>query len=71
MKLLSLKPDKDMAWIYDPVHPDYNTPRARHLREGRAAALNSAPHWMIEEARLNDALLDYRTPKQSRDGTDI
>lgn len=62
MKYLSLKPDPHMRWIYDPAHANYNTPYARSLRERRAAALNSAPRWMIEEARLNDHLLDYRTP---------
>jgi hypothetical protein len=56
VKRLSLEPDPDMRWIYDYTHPDYNSPRARHLRESRAAALRNAPQWMIELARLNDAL---------------
>ena len=67
---LSLNPDPDMLWIYDSTHPDYNSPRAKRLREARARAIQSAPRWMIEEARLND-LLDERTPKQKWDGTDI
>jgi hypothetical protein len=53
---LSLEPDPDMRWIYDYTHPDYNSPRAKWLRESRAAALRSAPQWMIESARLNDIL---------------
>ena len=56
MERLSLQPDPDMRWIYDYTHPDYNTPRAKHLREARARALATAPKWMIEEARLNDIL---------------
>ena len=47
-----------MRWIYDYTHPDYNTPRAAHLREARSRAIASAPEWMIEEARLNDLLRD-------------
>ena len=53
---LTLQPDEDMKWIYDYTHQDYNTARARHLREARAAALRSAPQWMIEEARLNEQI---------------
>lgn len=56
MKGLSLEPDEHMKWIYDPSHPDYNTDRAKHLREARSRAISSAPQWMIEEARLNDLL---------------
>ena len=56
MKLLSLEPDPDMRWIYDYTHPEYNSDRAKSLRERRAAALQNAPRWMIEEARVNDAL---------------
>jgi len=56
MKRLSLQPDAHMRWIYDYTHPDYNTPRAKHLRERRAQAIASAPQWMIEEARLNDLM---------------
>ena len=53
---LTLQPDEHMRWIYDPSHPDYHSDRAEWLRKRRAAAINSAPQWMIEEARLNDAL---------------
>lgn len=53
---LSLEPDKRMRWIYEYTHPDYNSDRAKDLRERRAAALRNAPKWMIEEARLNDSL---------------
>jgi len=53
---LSLEPDENMRWIYDPSHRDYNTPMARHLREARAAAIRNAPAWMVREAKLNDAL---------------
>ena len=53
---LSLEPDEDMRWIYDYTHRDYNTPRAHHLRESRAVAMQNAPQWMIEEARMNDNL---------------
>ena len=59
---LSLEPDAYMAWIYENNHPDYNTPRAKHLREARSLAIRSAPQWMIEEARLND-ILDRTTRK--------
>jgi hypothetical protein len=52
--MISLDPDPWMRWIYDPIHPDYMSDRAKDLRERRAAALASAPQWMIEEARLND-----------------
>ena len=57
MKRLSLEPDENMRWIYDPNHPDYYSDRVKHLRDARAAAMRSAPRWMIEEARLNDAIL--------------
>lgn len=56
MKRLSLKPDADMKWIYDNNHPDYNTPRVRHLRDARDAAIRSAPEWMIKEAEMNDSM---------------
>jgi hypothetical protein len=56
MKNLSLEPDADMKWIYENTHPDYDSPRAKHLREARANAIKSAPQWMIEEARLNDTI---------------
>ncbi len=56
MKSLSLEPDEHMRWIYDYTHPEYNSDRAKDLRDRRAAAIRNAPQWMIEEARLNDAL---------------
>ena len=59
MKRISLEPDADMRWIYDYTHPDYNTPRAKDLRERRSRAIASAPEWMREEARLNDVLREY------------
>jgi hypothetical protein len=62
MKYLSLEPDADMRWIYDYTHPDYNSDRAKHLREARARALQSAPQWMILEARLNDLLSKRARP---------
>jgi len=52
--MLSLEPDADMRWIYDPAHRDYNTPMAEHLRRARSSAIRSAPKWMVEEARIND-----------------
>lgn len=58
MKRLSLKPDEHMRWIYDPSHHEYNSARAKDLRERRSAAMRNAPAWMIEEARMNDALDD-------------
>jgi hypothetical protein len=54
MKRLSLEPDERMRWIYDYTHPDYNSDRAKDLRERREVAMRNAPRWMIEEARLND-----------------
>lgn len=56
MKLLSLEPDEHMRWIYDPSHRDYNSDRARDLRERRQAAMRNAPRWMIDEASTNDNL---------------
>jgi hypothetical protein len=56
MKHLSLEPDPHMRWIYENAHPDYNSDYAKDLRARRQAALNSAPQWMIEEARMNDLL---------------
>jgi hypothetical protein len=56
VKALSLKPDERLKWIYDPSHRDYNGDQAKDLRNRRAAAIASAPHWMIEEARLNDIM---------------
>ena len=57
MKRLSLDPDPDMEWIYDYTHRDYNTERAKWLRERRPQAIQSAPEWMIREAQMNDLLL--------------
>lgn len=56
MKQLSLKPNPDMQWIYDPKFRD--DPQAKHLRERREVACRSAPEWMIREAYFNDALKD-------------
>ena len=53
---LTLEPDPHMRWIYDSSHPDYNSDRAKDLRERRRVAMQNAPRWMIEEARLNDNL---------------
>ena len=57
--ILSLDPDLQLRWIYDSTHPDYNTPRAKDLRERRANAIRNAPEWMVREAQLNDALRRY------------
>ena len=54
MKQFSLEPDERMKWIYDPKHPDYNTDRAKYLRNARAYALTNCPQWMLEEAYMND-----------------
>ena len=54
MNGFSLSPDDCMRWIYDYNHPEYNSDRARWLRERRAAALRNAPKWMIAEAAFND-----------------
>ena len=56
MRMLSLEPDEDMKWIYDDLHPEYHSDRARDLRERRDRALRMAPQWMIEEARMNDIM---------------
>ena len=56
MKLLSLEPDEDMRWIYDPSHPDYYSDMAKNLREKRSNAMRNAPKWMIREAELNDTM---------------
>lgn len=55
-KQLSTEPDEDMRWIYDPRHPEYLSEYADRLRKRRAAAMASAPIWMIEEARLNEIM---------------
>ena len=62
MKRISLNPDPDMRWIYDYTHPDYNSDRARSLRERRSQAIQSAPEWMIREAQLNDLLDGDKQP---------
>ena len=56
MRKLSLQPDADMRWIYNPYHRDYDSDRAKNLRERRDAALSNVPPWMIDEARFNDAM---------------
>lgn len=56
MKMLSLEPDEDMKWIYDYLHPEYHSDRAKDLRNRRDSALRHAPQWMIEEARMNDIM---------------
>ena len=56
MRMLSLEPDEDMKWIYDYLHPEYHSDRAKDLRNRRDSALRHAPQWMIEEARMNDIL---------------
>jgi hypothetical protein len=61
MKRLSLQQDACMDWIYDYTHPDYNTERAKHLREARHHAIANAPEWMKREAQLNDALAVSRS----------
>jgi hypothetical protein len=55
MKEFSLSPDPDMAWIYDPSHRDYNTPRAKELRERRGRALRAVPEWMFPQSKGTDA----------------
>ena len=54
--MLSLEPDEHMRWIYDPYHIDYNSERAKWLRERRAHAIANAPDWMRWEAQFNDAM---------------
>lgn len=56
MKCLSLEPDEAMRWIYDYTHPDYNSDRAKDLRERRFRAIRSAPEWMKREAEFNAAM---------------
>ena len=60
MKELSLEPDEDMRWIYDPSHHDYYSDMAKSLRDRRSQAISSAPQWMIREAEMNDALKKWR-----------
>ena len=61
MKMLSMEPDEHMRWIYDSTHQNYDREHAEYLRARRAAAIRSAPRWMLEEARLNDILRE-QTP---------
>ena len=68
MNRLSLEPDERMRWIYDPSHRDYNTDRAKHLREARSRAINSAPEYMRREAALNDALRNDMNSLPSKEG---
>ena len=51
----SLNPDPEMAWIYDPTHPEYMG-RGKDLRERRFRALHNAPRWMVEQAAMNDEI---------------
>lgn len=60
MNRLSLNPDNDMKWIYDPRHPDYHSDMARDLRERRSRAIASAPQWM----RLCAALAAHEEGKK-------
>ena len=57
---LSLEPDEHMRWIYDYTHPDYNSDRAKDLRERRRVAMVNAPRWMVWEAELNDSLKEVK-----------
>ena len=61
MKMLSMDPDEHMRWIYDSTHPNYDREHAEYLRARRAAAICSAPKWMVHEAMLNDILRE-QTP---------
>ncbi len=70
MNRLSLKLDESMKWIYDPSHPDYQSDKAKYLRDAREAALNSCPQWMIEEARMNDVQRAL-TPNVSDEGPPV
>lgn len=55
MNKLSLKPDPHMRWIYDYTDPRYNDPpQTVDLRNRRRNAIDNAPQWMIDEARMND-----------------
>lgn len=53
---LSLKPDPWNEWIYDPRHPDYNSPEAKHMRKARARAIRNAPEWMTREAQIKGCI---------------
>lgn len=57
MKNLTLQPDEHMRWIYDPSHPDYNSPRAERLRERRAQALHHVPQY-LRYMECDDDLID-------------
>lgn len=56
MKSLSMEPDPDMRWIYDYTHLEYNTDRAKGLRERRSRAIQYAPEWMKRMAQVDDVL---------------
>ena len=68
MKMLSMDPDEHMRWIYDSTHPNYDREHAEYLRARRAAAIRSAPRWMVEEARLNDILREQTPNVELRGG---
>ena len=51
---LSMKPDPEMAWIYDTRHPEYDTPRVRDLRARREHALASCDLRLRQQAIEND-----------------
>ena len=65
MKMLSMEPDEHMRWIYDSTHPNYDREHAEYLRARRAAAIRSAPRWLVEEARPK-AILREQTPNEQR-----
>lgn len=53
MRKLTLEPDPWMRWLYDHQDPRYLTDEAKYLRERRAAAIRSAPEWMLAQAAMN------------------
>ena len=57
---LSMKPDAHMKWIYNTLHPDYNSDMAKDLRERRCRAIANAPEWMRREAYVNDLRKDIK-----------
>lgn len=69
MKMLSLEPDEHMRWIYDSTHQNYDREYAEYLRARRAAAIRSAPRWMVDEALLNDTLRE-QTPNVELTGAE-
>ena len=56
---LSLEPDENMRWIYNPSHPDYYSDQAKDLRERRASALRQCPEWLLRCAETNDAFRKF------------